>query len=285
MSSANKRSVQAVTESTYVFGEHKHLLGTLTWPDEQTQGGTSIGCVLMCAGVIHRIGPHRMNVKLARALASMGIASVRVDLAAVGDSRPPATDNAYDQQAVTDLRASIDLLHEKASVKTAIMAGLCSGAVYSLMTALTDPRVTGLYMIDGYAYPTQRSKRERYLQRVREISPGVLTRSLKARLARQKPPVSEAAPDYGLSHPPIEETAGRLNQLLDRGVCISQLYSGSILQHYNYEGQFEEAFAKYPGLERIQTEFAPHINHTMTAVAAQREMMEKVMAWAQACQR
>ena len=248
MSGIDQSSGGAVTERTFVFGEHKHLVGTLACSGESSSPNTDIGCVLMCAGVIHRIGPHRMNVKLARALASIDVASVRVDLAAVGDSRPPATDTAYDQQAVTDLRASIDLLQEKASVKTVIMAGLCSGAVYSLMTALRDPRVTGLYMIDGYAYPTPRSKRERYLQRMWEISPGVLTRSLKARIARQKPPISQAAPDYGLSHPPIEETAGRLNQLLDRGVHISQLYSGSILQHYNYEGQFEEAFCRLPWL-------------------------------------
>ena len=276
-----------MNETTVVFGEHKHLLGSLTQPDSPiatpSHGSSKIGCVLMCAGVIHRIGPHRINVKLARALADLGLPSVRMDLAAVGDSRPPPTDTAYDEQAVTDLRAGIDLLEQKFQVTHVLMAGLCSGAVYGFMTALKDERVSGLYMIDGYAYPTPRTKRERYLQRARQLSPSDLARSLRARIGRSEAvsaPPAQAAPDYGLSHPPIDETAGRLNRLLDRGVNIAQLFSGSILQHYNYDAQFAEAFDAYPGIERIQSEYAPHIDHTMTSIAAQREMIARITAWA-----
>jgi len=274
-----------MNESTVVFGEHKHLLGTLTQPALHEAHPARVGCVLMCAGVIHRIGPHRMNVKLARALADIGLPSVRMDLAAVGDSRSPPTDTAYDEQAVTDLRATIDLLEQQAQVSHVLMAGLCSGAIYSFMTALKDERVTGLYMIDGYAYPTPRTKRERFLQRARQLSPSGLARSLRARLGKQEAqsaPPAQAAPDYGLSHPPIGDTAGRLGLLLDRGVSIAQLFSGSILQHYNYDSQFAEAFDAYPGIDRIQTEYAPHIDHTMTSIAAQREMIDKITGWASA---
>ena len=47
--------------------------------------------VLLNAGIIHRIGPNRLYVQLARRLASRGHAVLRFDLAGIGDSEPPST--------------------------------------------------------------------------------------------------------------------------------------------------------------------------------------------------
>lgn len=280
-------------ESTHVFGPHRHLLGTITAPASaaSASGAAStsatastandaVGCLLMSAGVVHRTGPHRINVKLARALAEQGVPSLRVDLAAVGDSRTPPTDTAYDKQAVIDLRAGIDLLASTAGVRSVIMVGLCSGAVYSLRTALVDERVSGLFLIDGYAFPTARSHRERYLQKARTLTPGALGRSLRNRLQRSpEPPAPTSAPDYGLSHPPLADYARDLRSLLARGVSIRQLYTGSILQFYNYQNQFVEAFADYPDLQAIPTEYQPAIDHTMTSLEAQQALLDRVLGW------
>ncbi len=265
-------------ESTHLFGSHRHLLGTITMPATAAAGGP--GCILMSAGVVHRTGPHRINVKIARALAERGVPSLRIDLAAVGDSRTPPTDTAYDKQAVIDLRAGIDLLNTTAETSSVIMVGLCSGAVYSLRTALIDPRVSGLFLIDGYAFPTARSHRERYLQRARTLTPGVLGRSLRNRLQRgADAPAPTSAPDYGLSHPPLADYAQDLRSLLARGVAIHQLYTGSILQFYNYQNQYVEAFADYPDLQAIPTEYQPAIDHTMTSLEAQQALLDRVLGW------
>ncbi len=267
-------------ETTATFGEHQHLLGTLT----AGKPGAAIGCILLCAGVIHRIGPHRFNVKLARALAGAGHPVLRLDLAAVGDSRSPPTDTAYDQQAVIDIRAGIDHLIKHTGVSQVVLIGLCSGAVYSLRTALLDARVTGIHMIDGYAYPTARTGRERVLQRARTLTAGVIAKSLRSRLLRKPSaqaaiPAGQAAPDYGLDHPPQAEFAADLERLLRRGVSIYQMFSGSILQHYNYADQFADGFHQYPALGAVRTEYTPHIDHTATALSVQQELIERILPW------
>jgi hypothetical protein len=42
-------------------------------------------------GANHRIGPRRINVKLARVLAARGVSSLRFDLGGVGDSETPTS--------------------------------------------------------------------------------------------------------------------------------------------------------------------------------------------------
>ena len=44
--------------------------------------------VFLSAGLLHRVGPHGLHVRLARELAQMGFSSLRVDLAGTGDSPP-----------------------------------------------------------------------------------------------------------------------------------------------------------------------------------------------------
>jgi hypothetical protein len=53
------------------------------------------------AGMLHRVGPYRLHVRLARDLARMGFSSLRVDLADTGDSplRPGLT---YTQSVAAD---------------------------------------------------------------------------------------------------------------------------------------------------------------------------------------
>lgn len=266
-----------LSETSHLFGEHRHLLGTISIAGSVA----NTGCVLMSAGVVHRIGPHRINVKLARALTAAGLPSLRMDLAAVGDSRSPPTDTAYDQQAVTDLVAGIDLLIAQTGVSRVIMIGVCSGAIYSLRTALLDQRVIGLHMIDGYAYATPRTRRERFLQRGRTLTAKFIKNAVGARLRNQsRTPSGGPERDYGLSHPPKAQFAADLTQLLDRGVSIYQMFSGSILQNYNYQDQFADGFAQFDNLTAVRTEFTPQFDHTVTALATQRELLERIVPWA-----
>ena len=58
------------------FGKAGHLAATLTLLD----GECRRGLVLPSSGLLHRIGPHRMNVRLARQAAARGLAAIRFDL-------------------------------------------------------------------------------------------------------------------------------------------------------------------------------------------------------------
>ncbi|MFT3954888.1 MAG: alpha/beta hydrolase [Piscinibacter sp.] len=124
------------------FGPGKHLSGTLALPDEL--GGRPVGFIMLNAGVIHRIGPHRFNVRLARALADQGWPSLRFDLAGQGDSDNAPQVQAFERQIVADLRAAMDHLGRTAGVERFVIAGICSGAHRGLAVAQEDERVIGL---------------------------------------------------------------------------------------------------------------------------------------------
>ena len=72
-------------ERTIRFGSGERLLGIVT-PAPQPLAGAPV-CLLFNAGVVHRIGPHRLNVKLARALAARGFTALRMDHATARRAR------------------------------------------------------------------------------------------------------------------------------------------------------------------------------------------------------
>jgi pimeloyl-ACP methyl ester carboxylesterase len=140
-----------IEEVTHVFGSEDRLVGIST---RLAAGRPKLGVVLINAGVIHRVGPHRSSVKLARALAPLGAVVLRFDLSGVGDSQLSTRALPYHEQAVEDVRDALDMLRGEFGVQRFVVFGICSGAVHACSTALADDRVVGVVLFDGYAYPT-----------------------------------------------------------------------------------------------------------------------------------
>src|SRR5262249_32019788 len=83
------------------------LFGVLTGP---AGGGdpTRPLILFLNAGAVHRVGPNRMYVTLARAFAERGLTSARIDLGGLGDSAPAAgapENKIYSTDVVGDVRA------------------------------------------------------------------------------------------------------------------------------------------------------------------------------------
>jgi alpha/beta superfamily hydrolase len=66
------------------FGPGDALVGMLTAPAQQAPAG--VACLMFNMGANHRVGPRRINVKLAHMLAARGVGSLRFDLGGIGDS-------------------------------------------------------------------------------------------------------------------------------------------------------------------------------------------------------
>ncbi|HJV68123.1 alpha/beta hydrolase [Ideonella sp.] len=145
-----------VRERPLLFG-HDHgdrhsLFGILAEPADLAQaGGRSETAILMLnVGTNHRVGPNRLYVKMARAWAERGYRSLRFDLAGIGDSRTAAgyaQNRLYSKGSTVDVGAAIERL-SGLGVRRFILVGLCSGAYVAFQTALADPRVTGLVLIN-----------------------------------------------------------------------------------------------------------------------------------------
>src|SRR4051812_36564069 len=70
-------------ESCCRFGEHGHLVGITTEPSGRRR---RVGCVLVSAGLVPKLGPYRLYTHVARRLARDGFTTLRFDLGGIGDS-------------------------------------------------------------------------------------------------------------------------------------------------------------------------------------------------------
>lgn len=268
-----------MTELPVVFGAERHLVGTLTLPTGGTPASTAF--VLLNAGVVHRIGPHRMNVKLARRLAEQGYASLRFDLSGQGDSRASSAGGTYTEQAVADVRAAMDHIARTADVHRFAIAGICSGADNGWATAQVDDRVAGLFMIDGFAFPTPRTRWVRLRLRAQGPILSAIVPWLRKRLtARRTRTNAPEKVEYGRWSPTRDHYAAVMQTLVDRGVRMCLLFSGSMLPQYNHESQFRDAFAGHDFATRVRAEYQPLIDHTVTPLDAQRRLLDLVLDWA-----
>lgn len=269
-----------MNERVVQFGERRRLVGTFTAP-AQGIAARDVGFVMFNAGVIPRIGPQRMYVKFAREMAGLGFAALRFDLSGQGDSRAATGKLGFERQAVADVRAALDHMADTQGLRRFVLVGLCSGADHSYATALEDPRVVGVVMLDPYAYPTLRTHLNSALARLRRTGAlGAAWRMLRHRLSRRRG-ADGAAGGSGRVRPPKEAFARGLADLGVRGTAVYLLYSGSMTREYNYAGQFADGFRRYRLPACICAEYVADANHNRTELAAQRAWISRVAAWSQ----
>jgi dienelactone hydrolase len=263
------------------FGEADSLVGIVT-PASDRAGSTAV--VLLNAGVIHRVGPHRMNVRLARHLAARGFTAMRFDLSGIGDSRAALGDLSFRERSVVETRAAIDLLAREHGASRFVLFGLCSGADNGLATALVDPRVVGLAMVDPFTYVTKRALARKLVTKAKNLGGvrqtlawglSVAQRTVRAKLAQPAP--TEEPTQYGRVAPRADEFLGWLRQLLDRGVGIFAMYSGALGERYNDEDQLFEVFPELRG--RVDRAWFSSANHTFTAEAEMMRLIERTTDW------
>jgi len=119
------------------FGPERRLFGVLC----RSAQASDCAVLMLNAGSVHHIGPNRVYVTLARALAARGRHSLRFDLASIGDSvAPPGApeNHPYPPTAARDVRAALDFLARR-GYRNFIVLGLCSGAHTAFHAALDFP--------------------------------------------------------------------------------------------------------------------------------------------------
>ncbi len=259
------------------FGPTGDLVGIVA---TAVQGqGSSVGCLLFNAGVIHRVGPHRINVKLARALAAAGIPSLRMDLSGLGDSAASRVSIGVQAQAVRDLQDGISALKTLAGVDAVIVVGICSGAVSAYDLAQVDERVHGLLMFDGYTFPTLLTHLRRRWRRLMSwrYYPERALGSFRRDNAEPQPDPASTPPEL---KPSRQQFADAIERLVARGVAVNIVYSGSFLEQHNYSRQLDHAFRGANFLRHIRNSYLPSIDHTITPLDAQRTFLKFVVDWA-----
>lgn len=272
---------EAIHERVLRLGDDGHLVAIASDPPAADETPTAI---LLNAGVLHRVGPHRLHVRLARKLAAQGIPALRIDLSGIGDSRPLPSGLGFRASSVADVRAAMDQVG--GTTGRFVLFGVCSGADNALATAEVDPRVAGLVLVDPPAYATAASRWRRRRASARDPAYLLaLPRRIAAALARRarrlwsKPgapkPGHEPAP--GRKSPPLPDFRRQMDALLGRGVRILAIYSGALGDRCNARDQLFEALPELRG--RIELEWFADANHTFTERSAQAALLDVVLAW------
>jgi pimeloyl-ACP methyl ester carboxylesterase len=265
------------------FGED--LVGIMTIPAQMAPGAPA--CLLLNTGVMNRIGPHRLNVKIARGLAAVGVPSLRLDLSGLGDSPAAKTPLRADAQAVADLQAAMDHVQQTLGIDRFVVFGLCSGAVNGYRLALADPRVRGQMMFDGFVFPTYKTALLRRWIRLRRMSWAERLRKLRDRLLlRSGRPAPRRLDGDGLldvqfQTPSREEFAQSLETLIRRGTDVFLFYSGSYADGHNYHGQLRDAFGDAMFLQHARYDYMADVDHTLTPVETQRRVIAVFRDWVQ----
>lgn len=129
-----------------VFDEGR-LAGVVTRP---TGAARARAVVFLNAGSNAHVGWARQTVTIARELAQQGWASLRFDVAGIGDSarregRPEQV--PYSDESQADLIAALDFLSAQGFADVAVV-GPCSGGHLGFYTALRDARIAALVMVN-----------------------------------------------------------------------------------------------------------------------------------------
>lgn len=283
-----------------LLGERETILGIVTEP--AALDADKPICLVLNAGIIHRIGAHRNAVNIARDLAGAGFTVVRLDLSGIGDS--PRRRDALDfgASAVADVREVMDHLSKLYDTDRFVAIGLCSGADNGFQASVVDERLVGAVFLDGYGYPTSTFRLRDLAARARAQKNAVaLAKKMAGKIVDRAisigqhklpevfgtPPVEpessgppSAVPDYVREFPPRDEVARQLQDLVNRDYQMLWLYTGGVFGYFNYEGQFRDSFPDVDFRACLDVVHLVNCNHTATALQSQRQIRDAITDWA-----
>lgn len=135
-------------EEALLLGSHRSLVGVYTpAASGDARTGADMAVILLNSGLIHHVGPHRLHVKLARALGARGISALRVDVSGIGDSSVRPDGLPAQVLAAREPREIMDDLTRRGH-RNFVLFGICSGARQALLAAAGDARVRGLVLVN-----------------------------------------------------------------------------------------------------------------------------------------
>jgi pimeloyl-ACP methyl ester carboxylesterase len=288
-----------VKEEAVLLGQARSLVGILTNPAREAQATHLPAVILLNAGIVHRVGPQRLYVKIARSLAAMGFVVLRFDFSGIGDSTVRHDNLPFEKSTVSETQEAMSYLEAERGIGRFVLAGLCSGADISLKTACADPRVAGAVLLNpqGDELDTGDELRSYFLLSARARSvwksalfnpqkwwrvltgrtdyrdvARVLLFTLRSKVARKKRVVSGPS----LYAENLRLAVGRAVRLLlvfsdgDTGLDYIHAVLGAELQQLRSSGK--AAF-----------HVIPRSDHMFTSLRYQDTLLTLVREWAQTC--
>jgi pimeloyl-ACP methyl ester carboxylesterase len=269
-------------EEALLLGPYQSIAGVYTDTDNR-KAGTAVICIT--AGLLHHVGPHRLHVLLARALAGQGTGALRFDLSGIGDSATRPDDLPAKDIPVTEINEAIAEL-EKRGYQRFILFGICSGAVQACRAAEANPKVCGLILVntgadDGDKEVNPRLAAQYYLKRslrnwnawknlfTGRVKYRELFSTLFSALLHKLTAKSKSTKSIG------ESLHAGLQPFIDRGVSILTILSDRHAAFYKLHKK------DFDSLDCAQFRLLtyPESDHLFTSLAVQQDFIEQVCKW------
>lgn len=302
-------------ENVVLFGKSQSLVGIVSEPEEITVKAKLPGVILLNAGLLHRVGPNRLYVKVARALARQGFVVLRFDFSGMGgDSRAREDHLPVEKSVVDDVQQAMIYLTRSKGIEQFLLIGHCSGAGISLLTASQDDRVIGTILMNpqgtGEEWKTHdRNQKwaqyythyyskaaftdsQRWIRFVkgdvdyRSIARNVFQTVIWNKLAtlnfRLKntllPKKAEAVQLSEQSFDIVQE----VHRLAERGVQILFIFSEGNSGLEYIQTIFGKRLTSAPLADKLKLNIIPESDHLFTLLASQKKVTETIQAWTQA---
>ncbi len=268
-------------EEILKMGTEGHLVGVLSHGSETSNAPVVL---MFNAGLLHRVGPFRLWVRLARKLAEQNIPSLRFDIRSHGDSSQPNGIRCEPQEgALESIIQAMNDIESRMGRREFIIVGLCSGADYAHPAAKRDPRIRGAVLIDGYGYKTPGFDRE--AKRIiikRRILKSISWRSWKnfiqSRLVAKTAKNGSKAIGELVSRdfPAREQIENDILAFLAEGRRLHYVYTGG-LPYFNHERQFWDMFPRLKPASNLSCRHFPKTDHTFSLYEDRSQLLNDIV--------
>jgi hypothetical protein len=268
------------------FGAKNSLVGVLTLPEESAPT-RDIGVIFLNAGLLHRVGPFRMNAELANVLAMQGYKTLRFDSSSIGDSGATSSESDYLQSVTQDIESATDLMVSRTGLSRFVVFGLCTGADNAHRAMVNDKRLIGGIFLDGYSYPTMKFRVKRYLPVLLSLPRllGALSRIKNSMLGKlsgsaNRDTVESSSSMFTWQLPGKEKTKDEIRIFIERDAKLLYIFTGGANEVYNYENQFVDSM---PFLKKHKGQITVILNqktdHTFCLYHDRLWLYEKILNW------
>jgi len=292
-----------VTEEVATFGCSQSLVGILTNPPLTTRPNLAPGIIILNAGLVHRVGPNRLSVKIASVLGSLGFTTLRFDHSGIGDSSVRNDNLPYHKSVILETQEAMDFVHSAKGIQRFILLGICSGAMTSFEVARRDPRVQGIILINpagGFdqsaraelAHYFGNRKKVEAIGKVKFFSPKNWWRILTGQInyTNLKEVLSFQTRNLFFGQKPLlphtESAFDTLSQLIQQGVKVQFVISGGDPQVKNYFGALLMDKISTPQFAgNVLIDIIDRADHTFTSLSSQPQLFQVIKNFALQCSR
>lgn len=262
------------------FGPNLYLAGIISEPTplEGKSAAPQKAVILISAGLLPMSGPFRLYTNLARRLAMNGILALRFDLGGIGESRSLQTALPLGARTAQEISSAINYLLERyPSVQYLTLGGLCSGAEDAFRASCDDSRVTGVLLIDPFAYRTPgwgwRHSLHRFIRRLMRATGFYQPVPLRSSYASL-----EGRRIVTYHYMTYEESSQILGKLLDRNTSIHFIYTSSMREYFNHKDQLAKMFPGIPFRDSVKLDLFLTLDHTQVLENDQDMLIKAIIA-------